>query len=130
MSQVPTTAAIRVLLADDSEQLRDLCATTLLRDGRFRVVGAVGDGRDVVVAAAKMRPDVVLLDLAMPGLDGLQVLPPLRSVLPGSCIVVFSGFHREEFADRVVEAGADAYLEKRDLACLPERLVSLWRGGE
>lgn len=122
--------AATVLLADDSEQLRDLCSASLVRDGRFRVVGQVGDGREVVVAAAQLRPAIVLLDLAMPGLDGLQILPDLRAVLPGSAIVVFSGFTKDDFGDRVFAAGANAYLEKRDVVGLPARLAALLGWGE
>jgi DNA-binding NarL/FixJ family response regulator len=62
--------------------------------------------------AESVQPDVVLLDLAMPVMDGLQALPALRAALPRARIVIFSGFEHQALAEEALQAGADAYIEK------------------
>ena len=76
------------------------------------VVGEAADGEDAVRLATELRPDLVLLDLAMPRMDGLQALPLIREAVPGVRVVVLSGFEDSVMADRAVEAGASRYVEK------------------
>ena len=103
---------IRVLIADDTEDIRMLLRLTLQKDGRFEIVGEAGDGEQAVAIAEAMRPDAVVLDLAMPIMDGLQALPDIRRLLPRSRIIVLSGFNASQMADEALSLGADAYLEK------------------
>jgi DNA-binding NarL/FixJ family response regulator len=92
-------------------ELRTLLRFALEEDG-MQVVGQAGDGAAGVAVVRDTRPDVVILDLAMPGMDGLQAIPLMLEASPGTRIVVFSGFVAEGLADRVLAAGAHRYLEK------------------
>jgi PAS domain S-box-containing protein len=102
-----------VLLADDTAAVRLLIRRTLEACGTFDVVAEVGDGREAVARAAALQPDLVLLDLAMPVMDGLEAIPLIRRCSPRSRIVVLSGFGADQMAARALAAGASAYLEKR-----------------
>ena len=102
----------RVLVVDDAANLRELLTLLLEVEDDFEVVGTAADGRQAIEAAESLHPDVVLLDLAMPVMDGLQALPELRAQLPQARIVIFSGFEHEALATEALQAGADAYIEK------------------
>jgi len=102
----------RVLVVDDAANLRELLTLLLEVEDDFEVVGTAADGRQAIDAAQALKPDVVLLDLAMPVMDGLQALPELRAILPNARIVIFSGFEHEALAEEALLAGADAYIEK------------------
>ena len=102
----------RVLVVDDAANLRELLTVLLEVEDDFEVVGTAADGQQAIAAAVALRPDVVLLDLAMPVMDGLQALPALRENLPGARIVIFSGFEHQALAEEALQAGADAYIEK------------------
>ena len=106
------SAPLRVLVVDDAADLRALLRATLELDGGFEVVGEAADGDEAIEVAGRVQPHVVVLDLVMPGADGLPAIPQLRQVAPDARIVVLSGF---EAADHDAEArrlGADLYLEK------------------
>jgi len=102
----------RVLIVDDAANLRELLTVLLEIEDDFEVVGTAADGQQAVAAAETLQPDLVLLDLAMPVMDGLQALPLLRARVPDARIVIFSGFEHQALAEEAVSAGADAYIEK------------------
>ncbi|QIK67106.1 response regulator [Nocardioides sp. HDW12B] len=102
----------RVLVVDDSEDVRFLLSLQLSTLPGVEVVGEAADGEDAVARAAELRPDLVLLDLAMPRMDGLQALPLLLAQAPDLRVVVLSGFEDSVLAERVVSAGASRYVEK------------------
>lgn len=120
-------AKIRVVLADDTPSLRSLVRGILdtFAAGEFEVVAEAGDGSEAVRAVAETTPDVILLDLAMPGMSGLEAIPEIRAASPRTKIVVFSGFHRDQVAAEVNAAGADSHLEK---GIAPAQLVGVLRG--
>ena len=107
--------SVRVLLADDSIEFRRLLRILLGRDGRFEVVAEAGDGVAAVEMTKEHRPDVVLLDVAMPKMDGLQALPSIREIAPATKVVMLSAFSATEMAEKAHNQGADAYLEKGEL---------------
>ena len=102
----------RVLVVDDAANLRELLTVLLDVEDDFEVVGTAADGVQALEKAESLNPDIVLLDLAMPVMDGLQALPGLRERLPLARIVIFSGFEHEALAREALAAGADAYIEK------------------
>lgn len=108
----PDSGPIRVVIADDVPDMRLLVRIALTRGGDFDVVGEAGDGREAVDTVERLQPDVVLLDLSMPVLDGLQAIPELRARSPRTKIVVLSGFNAGQMADEVLQQGAHAYLTK------------------
>jgi DNA-binding NarL/FixJ family response regulator len=102
---------VRVLVVDDHQMLREALVGMLELAG-FEVVGAVADGADATVLATDLTPDVVLMDLAMPVLNGLDTTRLLREVAPDVAIVVFSAFDNPELKRQAFAAGAMAYLPK------------------
>lgn len=111
---------LRVVLVDDMIELRAMIRLTLERSGHFQVVGDAGDGRAAITVAADARPDIVLLDVSMPVMDGLEALPHLRSAAPDSLVVMLSGFSEARLGADAEAGGAAAYLEK---GLAPQALV-------
>jgi DNA-binding NarL/FixJ family response regulator len=101
-----------VVLVDDVADIRYLMRITLERSGRFVVVGEATNGEEGIGLARRLAPDVVLLDLSMPGMDGLQALPEIREAAPDAKVVILSGFEREALWPQAEAFGAVAYLEK------------------
>jgi DNA-binding NarL/FixJ family response regulator len=103
---------MRVVLADDTPEYRQLLRMILEQDGRFDVAGEAADGAEAVRVTALERPDAIVLDLAMPVMDGLQAIPELLSCSPETTIVVLSGFARGQLDREALALGASAYVEK------------------
>lgn len=118
----------RVLLADDVGELRALVRLTLERSGEFVVVAEAGNGAEAVEAAAHELPDLVLLDVSMPVMDGLEALPLILEAAPETQVVMLSGFAEERLGAEARKLGALAYVEKgvppRELV---NRLLALLR---
>lgn len=110
----------RVLVVDDNVDLRELFALQLQMSGGFDIVGQAGDGAEAVLQASELLPDVVLLDLAMPLMDGLQALPLILEAVPTTKVIVVSGFDERSLADQALGLGAVRYLEKGLDMGLPE----------
>lgn len=129
MSTAVDAEALRVVVIDDTADLRDLLRVAL-SSGGMSVVGEAGDGLAGIEAVRNAHPDVVLIDLSMPVMDGIEALPHIRALVPDAAIVVLSGFGATELTERALAAGADAYVQKgaslssilnciRDLTNLP-----------
>jgi DNA-binding NarL/FixJ family response regulator len=114
----------RILIVDDHPLTRDALAALLLANG-FDVVGEAGDGREAVERAGELQPDLVLLDLTMPELDGLQALPLVREAAPDTEVVVLTASEGEENLLAAIRTGAAGYLLKSEP---PERIVGFLRG--
>ena len=98
-----------------------LLRLTLELDGRFEVVGEATNGREAVELASAERPDIVILDLAMPVMDGFEAIPEICRQSPGTKILVLSAFDPST-SERVMSLGADSYLVKGD--AIAESVVS------
>jgi DNA-binding NarL/FixJ family response regulator len=107
-----TTTHHRILIVDDFEDIRVLLRMQLELSGRFKVIGEAGDGEEAVRLATALNPHVILLDLAMPRMDGLQALPLIRAALPDVRIIVLSAFDQNSMAEKAMVAGAHRYVEK------------------
>jgi DNA-binding NarL/FixJ family response regulator len=116
--------AERILLVDDHPLTRSALAGLLVQHG-FDVVGEASDGEEAVESAAALRPDLVLLDLSMPGMDGLTALPRLREAAPDCEVVVLTASGTEENLLGAIRGGAAGYLLKSEP---PERIVDFLRG--
>jgi DNA-binding NarL/FixJ family response regulator len=116
--------AERILLVDDHPLTRSALAGLLAQHG-FEVVGEASDGEEAVEAAANLQPDLVLLDLSMPGVDGLTALPRLREAAPECEVVVLTASGTEQNLLGAIRAGAAGYLLKSEP---PERIVDFLHG--
>jgi DNA-binding NarL/FixJ family response regulator len=104
--------SIRVVIADDVEALRALVRIALEEHPGIEVVGEASDGHEAVAAARELVPDVMLLDVSMPGYDGFEALIDIRELAPDVAVVMLSGFAAKRLAPQALELGAHSYLEK------------------
>ena len=117
---------IRVLLADDVADLRLLLRISLEADGRFEIAGEACDGLEAVRIAGEVLPDAVLLDLAMPRMDGLAATSEILRCSPETKVLVLSAFDGADMASPALERGAVGYVEKgTDLTEVAERLADV-----
>jgi DNA-binding NarL/FixJ family response regulator len=107
-----TKTPIKVFLVDDQNILRAAFRSLLAQDDRFEVVGDTGDAREAIDKVADLRPEVVLLDITMPGLSGLDAIRPMRQALPRLRILMLTHHEGDSFVDQAMRSGADGYLSK------------------
>lgn len=103
---------IRILLADDHPVVRDGLVAILSTQPDFAVIATAGDGETAVSLAATAQPDVILLDLEMPGMDGVAALRQIRAANAAARVIVFTAFDTDERILTAVQAGAQGYLLK------------------
>jgi CheY-like chemotaxis protein len=103
---------VRTVVCDDVREFRLLLRLELEEDGAIEVVGEAADGLAAVEAIEALRPDVAIVDLVMPGLDGLEVVRRARRALPDIRLIVLSGLHASVMEEPAVNHGADRYVEK------------------
>src|SRR2546421_2691626 len=116
--------AERTLRVDDHPLTRSALAGLLIQHG-FDLVGEASDGEEAIETAARLEPDLILLDLSMPGVDGLSALPRLREAAPRCEVVVLTASGTEENLLGAIRGGAAGYLLKSEP---PERIVGFLRG--
>ena len=117
---MPLTDPIRVLVADDSPTaLRSVCEYLEFAGG-FEIVGTASDGQNAVHLAALRKPDLVLLDLSMPRVNGLEAAEQIRLSSPDLRVIIFSELHGLSLADECRRHGADSFVPK---SLLPEGLL-------
>jgi CheY-like chemotaxis protein len=102
----------RVLMVDDSPVERTLIRAALSTSGAFEVVGEAATAEEGIVLVEQLVPDIVLLDLSMPGMGGLEALPLIRGACPSAIVVVLSGFVSDGIARAAIAAGAATCLDK------------------
>jgi CheY-like chemotaxis protein len=115
---------VRVLLVDDLSDIRLVMRLLLEADGRAEVVGEAIDGAEAVRLAAELHPDAIVLDLRMPGMDGVTALPLIRDASPGTVVVALSALPVGPMTDRAIDLGA-TYVRKPDLRRVVNLVMSL-----
>ena len=106
---------LRILICEDDDRLAELVSDSLESDGRFIVIGRASNGAEAIDLAERHAPDVVLMDIGMPGLDGIDATRAIRGRDSGQHVVIYTG--SDEYADvaRADEAGAAGFLHKHVL---------------
>ena len=105
---------LKILVADDHEVMRTGVRALIEQEPEWQVCGTATNGQEAVDAARKLKPDVVILDMTMPELDGLEALREIKRALPNTEVVIFSAHHSEEVIGQLFEAGAKSYIQKSD----------------
>ena len=116
--------ACRLAICDDVEAFRRLLSIVFELESDIEVVGQAGDGQEAIDLVASTPVDVLLLDLAMPTMDGLEALPKLRAASPDTRVIMLTGFGTREIRERALAAGADRYLEK---GIMPDEILAAIR---
>ena len=120
---------VRVLIVDDHRLFAEALEAILAMDDRIEVVGHARDGRQAVEAALAARPDVVLMDISMPVMDGFEATRCIREQAEGVAVLMLTGSNARADVDRAREAGAAAYVTKdRISAELIEAILDVARG--
>jgi DNA-binding NarL/FixJ family response regulator len=108
----PGELPVRVLIADDEPLFVDSVAALLSNDARVKVIGTASNGQDAVDLAAALAPDVILLDISMPVLDGIEAARRIRLQVPEACILILTGSSTAADVDRARQAGVAGFLTK------------------
>ena len=114
-------SVLRVLIADDDEMMRAGLRTALSSDDTIDVVAEAADGREAVRLAGALQPDVVLMDVRMPGMDGIAATREIAAALPLSRVLILTTFEDDDYVFGALRAGASGFLLKR---IRPEQLIA------
>jgi len=120
---------LRILIADDHELVRRGARALLNARNGWRVVGEAANGREAVEKAIKLRPDVAVVDISMPELDGVEVVRQIRKAVPDAKVLVLTMHESGQMVRHALEAGARGYLLKSDLSdCLTKAVRAIADG--
>jgi DNA-binding NarL/FixJ family response regulator len=103
---------ISVLIVDDHEVVREGLRLSLLRSPQIRVVGEAPDGETAIALAERRRPDVIIMDLRMPGMDGIEATEEILKTAPDTAVIVFTAYSERALLSRSLESGAKGYILK------------------
>ncbi|MDZ4401164.1 response regulator transcription factor [Prosthecobacter sp.] len=127
--QHPPERPITVLLAEDNVLMREGLLTLLTLEGDLRVVGQAGNGRQAVTLASKLCPDVVVMDISLPLLNGLEATQQILQALPATKVLVLSSHSADSYIEQVRALGASGYLIKQtNVHLLPKAIREVHRG--
>src|SRR5258706_4718356 len=107
-----TNSEITVLIVDDHEVVREGLRLSLSRATHIRVVGEAADGESAVALAERRRPNVVIMDVRMPGMDGLEATKLMTQRVPDSAVLIFTAYSERSLLSRGLESGAKGYILK------------------
>lgn len=117
--------AVKVLLVDDQESFRSAAREVIAVTAGFELVGEAGSGEDSVEAARRLRPDLVLMDVNLPGIDGLEASRRIRLERAEVVVFLLSTYDQAEFASRIGVSGASTFIPKAIFG--PSSLVDAWQ---
>ena len=120
-------AAIRVFLVDDSPEFVQFTKDLLAELTEFQVVGSAHSAEDALAAIEQLRPDLVLMDVNLPGIDGLEATRQILKESQPVVVLLLSTYEAAEYGPKAAECGASAYIPKSEF--LPDRLVEAWSEG-
>jgi DNA-binding NarL/FixJ family response regulator len=112
---------IKVLLVDDHMFVREGVRSCLQRYGQFEVVGEASSGHEAIDRAKEFSPDIIIMDISMPGMDGLEATKCLRAICPNSKVLILTVHEKKEFVREMIQSGARGYVRKNTS---PVELVS------
>lgn len=116
--------AVTVLLVDDQERFREVARIVVQRTAGLTLVGEAVDGLDALDQARELQPQLVLMDIHLPRLDGLDATRRIVAELPDTVVILLSSYDRDDLPPGAMDTGALAYLHKEELA--PAALTELW----
>jgi DNA-binding NarL/FixJ family response regulator len=111
---------IRILIVEDDETTVELIQENLRAESDFEVVGTIGNGRDASSSVKELKPHVVLMDLSLPGLNGLQATKLIRKESPSTAVVILSNYELDDLRERIRESPellqSSAFVSKREIS--------------
>jgi len=116
---MPTT----ILIVDDDERVRETLARILEKDQEFMVVGEAGDGSEALELARTLSPDLILMDLAMPRVNGLEATRSIKAERPETKVIIITRYQEDAYRQAAAQSGADAFLPKGTR--VPELLTTI-----
>jgi DNA-binding NarL/FixJ family response regulator len=120
---------IKILLAEDHAVVRESIRESLMRESEFKVVGEACDGEEAVKLAGQLLPDVILMDISMPGLNGIEATKQIKALHPSVAILILTAYDDEQYIFSVLSAGAAGYLLKDvGVAELVEAIKTVYKG--
>ena len=126
MEAAAVSSKIRVLIADDQRLFADTLEALLATEERIEVVGCARDGKEAVRLARTLRPDVILMDISMPVMDGFEATRRIRQQRKGACVLMLTGSNSRTDVDLARKAGAAGYVTKDRIAAeLIEAIVEV-----
>ncbi len=124
------TPAITCLIVDDHEVVREGLRLSLSRTPSIRVIGEAADGESALALAARRRPDVVIMDVRMPGMDGLEATKKLTEELPDVAVLIFTAYSERSLLGRGLESGAKGYVLKEAPQAMLVRAIERVAAGD
>jgi DNA-binding NarL/FixJ family response regulator len=125
-----TSKQITVMLAEDHAIVRQGLSALLKADGQFKMVGEAQTGREAVTLALALRPDVILMDIAMPVLNGLEATRQILAANPAAKVVILSAHSDDVYVERMIAAGVAGFLEKQTSAEILTKAIREVAGGK
>lgn len=121
-------SSIRIVIAENDPGLRELIREQLMSVPDFEVAAEVCDGREAIANVARLDPDMLILDLELPGIEGLEVLSMVRWFSPNTKVIIRSGHDEEEIVQQTLELGARGYIVKGERTNLEKAIRAVQRG--
>ncbi len=126
--EVPSEQQVSVLVVDDQAPFRLAARAVIKRAEGFELIGEAGTGEEAVELAGELHPDLVLMDINMPGINGIEATSRIVSQEPGAVVFLCSTYERSDLPEEAGESGARAYINKEELG--PGVLRELWEARE